>query len=908
MTPQQRWQAVQDLFEAALEQEAADRTAFVEVACGDDAALCREVLSLLAAFDESDDIEAQAQAWLASVGEPLVLPSLEGRRIGAYRVLHELGAGGMGAVYLAERADGQFEQRVALKLLRQGIGTDELWRRFLYERQILARLQHPHVARLYDGGLTDEGRPYFVMEYVEGLPLNRYCDDRRLDVAARLDLFIAVCRAVSYAHQNLVVHRDLKPSNILVTDDGAVKLLDFGIAKLLEDEAEAPVTETGLRVMTPEYAAPEQVRGEAVTTATDVYALGVVLYELLTGRRPYEVKGLAPGEVERVVCETAVARPSTAIGRGRTEASAGAASPEAVSRARSTQPARLRQRLAGDLDTITLKALKKEPARRYVSAEVLLEDVRRHLAGLPVAARDDTLGYRMRTFVRRHRVGVAVAAAFVALLLVAAVAMMVQQRATARERDRARLEADKNAQTSAFLADIFTASNPYEETQGEPTARALLARGVERIGTLVDQPEVQAAMRHIIGTVYYSRGDYEQARVLLEQALSARQALHGPDHPEVARTLVALGRAFWHAGQHDSAAVFAEQAVTVFRGLSEEASPDLVDAVLSLGTIRRVQGRYDEAETLLREALAMHEGLPARDSLQLATLMNNLATTLANQGQFDESETLYRAALEVSIARYGDDHPQVAMQMHTLASFLHTTGKLDEAASLQRQALAMETRFLGEEHPNVLTTQNQLGIVLTQMGALEEAEQVLRRTLALRRQVLGPDHLDVAATMNNLGRVLGRQGKYEEAEPFTRQALGIARQAFGEEHFYTGIAWSNLGQLLIGLGRDRAAEDALRRALAIFETALPEGHTDTAEMRSQLGDFLFTKQRYDEAEPLLVAAHEVFRAERGDADASTQRTVQRLVALYEAWSKPAEAARYRALLADAKATRPETAP
>ncbi|MFQ5572464.1 MAG: serine/threonine protein kinase, partial [Rhodothermales bacterium] len=463
----EHWPLIDDLFAAALDHPPEERTAFIDRACTGNPALRDELESLLRAYHASEHyLEAidadRARALIESVGELVC----EEQRIGPYQVVRELGRGGMGAVFLAERADGQFEQQVALKLIKRGMDSDAILRRFLRERQILAHLRHENIARLLDGGVSDEDRPYFAMEYIDGLPLPDYCDTHRLDVEARLRLFQDVCRAVQYAHRSLIVHRDLKPSNMLVTEDGTVKLLDFGIAKLLDPEAQSgatALTEAGLRAMTPEYAAPEQVRGEPVTTATDVYTLGVVLYELLTGHRPYQFERREPKAIARVINDVEPELPSTAVRREtdiqHTDGTTETVTPLSVSRARSTQPDRLRRRLSGDLDTVVLKALRKEPERRYASAEAFVEDIRRHLAGLPVLAQKDTLAYRASKFVRRHTVGVVFATALGLLTLGSAVVMALQQAETMRE-------AAKAEEVKSFVMSLFEMSDP-DASKGE---------------------------------------------------------------------------------------------------------------------------------------------------------------------------------------------------------------------------------------------------------------------------------------------------------------------------------------------------------------------------------------------------------------------------------------------------------
>lgn len=522
----EEWDRIKVLLAEALDRPPAERQAFLEAACRHDAHLHAEVASLLEAYASADAADALESPFADA---HRTIPSLAGRRLGPYRLLHVIGQGGMGAVYVAERADGQFDQRVAVKLVPPHLATPELLRRFRSERQILAHLDHPHIARLYDGGVTDEGIPYLVMEYVEGIPVTAYCERHHLSTDQRLRLFRTICDAVAYAHRNLVVHRDLKPSNILVRDDGQVKLLDFGIAKLLnEDEAAA---RTELRAMTPEYAAPEQILGGTVTTTTDVYQLGVLLYELLTGRRPYDLRERSPREAERVICYQEPERPSEAI----------LASPQAGRHPRAEQE-KLRQRLAGDLDTIVLKALQKEPDRRYGSVELLRDDLWRHEHNLPVLARKDTFGYRASRFVRRHRLAVG-AASTVLVLLVAVVALAVhfalttaaQSEAIRTERDRARTEAAKAEQINIFLQRVLSAADPFQEGRDVRVVDVLEGAAARIETELAGQPDVAAAVYRTLGITYQNLGLYAEAESILNAVLAAVQ----DEDPSLATT--ALG-------------------------------------------------------------------------------------------------------------------------------------------------------------------------------------------------------------------------------------------------------------------------------------------------------------------------------------------------------------------------------
>jgi len=628
-----RWQQIDTLFAAALERPADERTAFLRASCGQDPSLYHEVLALLASDTEAASVLGESATDFAApllpglqeaLGSETDLPA--GARVGPYRIEGLLGRGGMGRVYLAERADGAFEKRVALKVVKRGMDTDEVLARFRRERQLLAGLDHPHIARLLDGGATEDGRPYLVMECVEGEPITAYADRHRLPLDARLALFEQIAEAVAYAHRNLVVHRDLKPSNILVTEDGQAKLLDFGIAKLLGDD-DAAHTREGLRLLTPEYAAPEQVRGEAVTTATDVYALGVLLYELMTGRRPCDLAGPGLLARERALLHAEPPRPSAAL------------VPEAAA-ARATTPERLRRRLNGDLDTIVLKALRREPERRYASVGALREDLRRAQRGLPVEARPESALYRAGKFVRRHRLGVAAATAFVLLLAGSVVALGLQQRQTARERDRAEAARARAEQTAGFLEGLFDAADPFApERLDTLRARDLLARGqaaAER--DLAEQPLLQAQLLGAIGRAYTRLGLYAEAeavlrRALVREALAINRAALGDDHPAVAFNVARRAQIYHARGDHAAAVEDQREALRIFEARFGAGSLHVALAQASLGGCLADLGRYAEAEAQLQASLAALREMHDDEHPRVQGVQRRLAALYEAQGQ-----------------------------------------------------------------------------------------------------------------------------------------------------------------------------------------------------------------------------------------------------------------------------------
>ena len=832
MTPE-RWQQLKPLFFEALDRPPEARAAFLDQRCGSDAALRAELEGLLAAAEEDAptilDASPEDLAHLVETeAGALPSPALVGQTVGPYRIVREIGRGGMGAVYLAERAD--VDKHVALKLVRHHLADPGAVRRFLDERRILARLDHPNVARLLDAGMTGDGTPFFAMDYVDGRPLTDYCDRRQLTVGDRLALFAEVCEAVRYAHQNLVIHRDLKPSNILVAEDedgrSRVKLLDFGIAKLIEDDAgeagltRPGMTRTGLRAMTPAYAAPEQVRGRAVTTATDVYALGMLLYELLAGRRPYEVERRTAGEVERVICGTQPVKPSVAAGRAHRrpggDGSAETTTLEVVSAARSTEPARLLRRLRGDLDVVCMKALAKEPAERYPSAEALLEDLRRHQAGLPIEARPSTVGYRVRRFVARHRLGVASAVA-TAGLIAALIGFYTWRLAgerdrVARERDRAEHELARSEAVTGFLMDLFEAGDPAESLGETLTVYDLLERGAARAGALEEEPLVQAQMLEVIGSVYRKLGDSDPAQPLLERALAIRRATLGETHLDVASSLD------------------------------------------SLASLRQAGGDYDAAETLFRQALAIRRQLLGETHLDVTASMNNLALLLQYKGDHGEAETLHRQVLALRRQSLGAEHARTVTSMHNLAALLHRKGSYDEAETLFRQVLAADRATLGDTHPDLANDAHNLGLLLIDKGDYGEAEALLKESRSMLRKTLGNEHPKVAGSLAAVAMLLTEQGRYDEAEEHLRQALAIYRAKLGESHPYTLVGRKNLGVVLTRKGGHAAAEALLRQTLAMHREQDEAKQPRTARVERALADVLAARGEHAAAEPLYRQA------------------------------------------------------
>ena len=634
--------SLDEIVREALTRSPDEQLSYIREACATDNELYTTALERLSSAYGSEGPTDIAPS------DPL--PDPAGELIGPYRVVRSLGRGGMGEVFLAERADQQFRQHVAIKLVRRGLLSRHVQGRLRLERQILATLDHPNIARLFDGGTTTEGTPYIVMEYVDGQPIDIYADQRALTIEQRLRLFMTVCSAVHRAHQNLVVHRDLKPSNILVTTDGVPKLLDFGIAKLLDDRQmmhTMAVTQADIRVMTPDHASPEQIRGEPITTASDIYVLGVLLYELLSGYKPFVLKGNRLAELEQAICEQTPLSPSATIANA---ISGGLSSVQGIAAERGVTPAKLRRQLSGDLDNIVLMAMRKEPDRRYSSVEQFAADVDRYLRGLPVIARADAWSYRTGKFVRRHAVVVGLSFAFVALLIGFTITTVIQSANIRYERDvaqaeraRAQAEQERAEAVRDFLVDSFTRADPARARGKDITALEILGSGATRITKeLRSQPKLQADLLDTIGTVYLSLGQTADAQPLIEQALSVRRSLYGAENLEVARSLYSLNRVYAAKGDLQTSERLADESLAIHRKLTGDRSLETAGSLCRLGVIKAQQGELGSAEALFNQCLTIRVERLGPDHEQVTVPLDNLATIARDRQDYEQAESLYR--------------------------------------------------------------------------------------------------------------------------------------------------------------------------------------------------------------------------------------------------------------------------
>lgn len=877
---QDRWKLVEQIFNTAVELPQQERPSFLQNACGNDPELRREVESLLEQDDGTGDMLGTLVSEAADSLSQEEIHDLTGKTIGSYLIMGLVGRGGMAEVYRAIRGDDQYKKQVAIKLVRRNLAPSFFMSRFRHERQILASLEHRSIARFLEGGTTD-GIPYLVMEYIDGEPITDYCNKRDLPVRERLELFRSVCDAVQYAHRNLVIHRDLKPSNILVTSEGVTKLLDFGIAKLLNPELTdglPTATISPIRLMTPEYASPEQVRGEQVTTATDVYSLGAVLYELLTQERPHQFKTRSILEIERVICNVEPERPSSAVLRAQ----------PADAAQHTGNRKKLSRELARELDNVVLMAMQKDPRLRYPTAWQFAEDIERYLDGRPVQARAQTVGYRAIKFARRHKTAVTAAVLLVAMLAGFAAIMAVQASRIAKERDRAN-------EITEFLVNLFEVSNPGEARGNNIRARELLDASAIKIGKeLQHQPEVQAALMDTIGRVYRNLGLYNTSISLLEKSLEIRRRILSENHADVASTMDHLATAYKEVGKYEDAESLARKALATRQQLLGSDHRDVAESAGTVGDILQDRGKYDEAESFFRMELAIHQKLFGEEHEKVAESLNQLALLLKIKGKLDEAEPLYRKTLAMRRKLLGSDHPAVASDLNNLGRFLTEKGEYPEAEALLREAMEVDLKVLGKDHPDRAIVMSNLALLFREKKEFDNAEMLYREALALRRKGLGDEHPSVARNVYSLAVTLVDKGDYDQAEPLLLEARRLFQKSYPPghpEHATLGLA---LARIRIARKDPKAAEILLDEALKIRMQSFPSDHPGIANVKSALGECLMMQGSYAKAEPVLLDAYRICNLKWGKNHSDSIKAAGRLVSLYEAWGKPEKAANYRA--------------
>lgn len=872
-----RWQQLQYWFEEALKLPSAERETFLQQQCKDHPGLAQEVMELIQA-DSSDD-SLLSDMVLPQLDLQELLHPMEGQIIGPYQVEKVLGKGGMGTVYLARRIDGEFDQLVAVKLLKRGIDSEELFQRFRIERQIQARLEHPHIARLLDGGLTTDGQPYFTMEYVPGLPLGEYCNTHRLTIEQRLNLFLQICEAIQYAHNQLVIHRDLKPTNILVNEEGTVKLLDFGIARLMDEDQASGLTQDGNRVYTPEYASPEQAQGKSVGTATDVYSLGVVLYELLTGFRPFDLTDLSPVERELVITKERPSLPSEKVLELTEDSLTG----------REISTDRLSKLLKGDLDTICLKAMRKEAGRRYATAGAFAEDIHNYLNHQPVKARPDTFTYRAGKYLQRNKIAVT-ATVLASLLFLLTISFYTWQ--VGKERDKAQLEAKKSKQIADFLTDIFMESNPIVNQGDTLTAMQILDRGAKKIESeLADNPELKREMLALLGSLYREMGNVPSSIHMYEAALDipatdpefsdafifnrmATQAMHN-GNLEVADSLLeeahlaliaeddypnknwgewynTKGNLHLETRELDSAEHSYHSALQVFETIYPGPDPNIAGTFQSLGLLYSISFQADKAIDYLHRSLAMANHIEQEEGIgyRKPMLYQSLARAYSKTGEFDTAIVYADSALILFRKSYGNDHPLLSGYLRVKAILLADSGQSEEAKELLEECLALNQRLYGPTHENLGSVLSDLGTIASDQNDPVGAEAYFRQSLAVRGEDGPPQGR--AITKSLLAGAVEKQGRYDEAESLYMESLSLDRETYGNVHPYIADGLNNIGQMWEDLGETDKAMTYYEEALALVDSGLHLQNRYISTSFLLKGRLLTRQGQLEEAYPLLL--------------------------------------------------------
>ncbi len=878
----ERWEQIQTLFHHATERPAPEQRAFLESACGGDSTLLVEVLALLEEDSRGASLLDRDVAHVAyeMVGDA-AHPSIRPGQFGPYHIKDLLGEGGMGAVYLAERED--LGNLVAIKVLRDAWLSPARRERFASEQRMLAQLNHPSIARLYDANTLEDGTPWFVMEYVDGVPLTEYCRKNECSISECLKLLRLVCEAVQYAHQHALIHRDLKPSNILVKRDGSVRLLDFGIAKQIED-LDAPVdqTRTALRLMTPAYAAPEQVRGERVGIQADVYALGVILYELLAGRLPFDLSHKTAGQAATIITTVEPEKPSAAAAKN----SASAAS------AKTAWP---------DLDVLCLTAMHQDPKRRYQSVEALIRDLDHYLQGQPLEARPDSLRYTLGKFVRRN--WQAVSAAAVVVAIVVGLVIFYTVRLTIA-RNAAVAQAERTQRIQRFMLNLFQGGDPAAGPADNLRVVTLLDRGVQQARGLDAEPAVQAELYETLGGIYQKLGKYDQANSLLQSALAERNSVFGQDSAETAKSLLALGSLRDDQAQYEEAERLIRKALEMDKRHLPRNDPAVAKAMLALGAVLEDRGKYDQSIAMLEQTAQLYSA-PGSSPTDLADTLYELASANFYAGHYETSEAINERVLGMYRQIYGDHHPRVAAILINLGAIRFDLGHYADAERYDRQALDIVQAWYGKDNPETATDLTILARALIHQNRFKEATDLLQQSLAIKERAFGKVHPSVASTLNELGSLALQENKYDVAEQDFKRMADIYRAVYGEHHYLFGTALSNLGSVYSAQHQWSRAEPLYRQAISIYTQALSATDVNVGTARIKLGRALLHQHRYAEAETETRAGYDILITQMDPKVNWLVNARKDLVEEYEALKQPEQAAKFRAEIAATDAKPPE---
>ncbi len=889
------WRELQSIFQQAVALPQEDRKEFLDRVCDGNLDLRNEIEALLIADQSQESVDSPLKLDMANLDSKLV-----GSVIDDWKIIRQIGVGGMGTVFLAHRHTTDFQQSAALKLVKKGMDSEAVVQRFQQERKILASLNHKNIAKLLDGGMTQDGRPYFVMEHVDGLPITQYCDQHRLNISQRLNLFRAVCSAVHHAHKNLIVHRDLKPSNIIVTGSGDLKLLDFGIAKLLDDSENQQFTRTGMQLHTPAYASPEQLINAPITTASDIYALGILFYELLTGRRPFEIKR-SEQEFRELVLTGQPVKPSDAVTEivsitNKTQTA------ETISQCRSTRVQGLKRTLAGDLDTICMMAMHREADRRYTSASEFASDIQRHLDGLPVSARPDSRIYRLNKFIKRNKASVSIASLAVLSIILITIFYTSQLKL---QRDIAIKERQKSEEVVRFVTGLFEYSKPSRRLGRDISAKDLLDEGANRIQfELVDQPLVQQTLKQVLGEVYYKLGQEQKALDLLTDALAKQREFLGENHLDVATTKLVLALVHQDRGNYDFAAELLSQALQTKKKLLGELHFDVAEVLSVFAYMEQMRGGYPQAETYFKKGLDISEQLSNGDNVYLAKLTKQLGGFYRYLDRNTEAEPLLRKALAMQVRIYqGGPHPDINSTKRELAALLRSTGEYQESKRLYLEVIESRTKILGPDHPELGNTWNSYSLLLTRMDDYEGALAANIRFIEILKRAYSEATPSLAAAYFNQASMLRDLDRYSEAIKHYRLA-SETQDLVGlpEKHVHRAFPIAGIASVYVDQKNYAEATQLYRKVLALRRESLSDDHKTVIDAKNSLGGALTGLKRYKEAEELLLESYQQSLKTRGSKDGRTQRAMRKLIELYKASGQSNQVEEFSKLLLESQST------
>ncbi|MDZ7757748.1 serine/threonine-protein kinase [Rhodohalobacter sp.] len=878
------WKRVNRIIDQTLALDSDSRIPFLEDTLGGDPDILKEAkdyLSFIESAEHADFLKDEflSESYLAreissAVKENLSLKHIIGKRVGPYEIRDLLGEGGMGSVYRAERIDGEFTQHVAIKFLKSGFYSLYLRERFKREKKLLSRLYHPNIARLLDGGITDEGSPYLIMEYVEGDPVDVYCRKQNLKLEERLSLFLQICKAVQFAHSKLIIHRDLKPDNIFVTPNGQIKIMDFGIGKSLSpdiDEEFNDYTRPGNIIASFDFAAPEQLSSDDVSIQTDVYGLGALLYLLLTDQRVFNLKGKTIGEIETTVREAIPERP------GRVS------KPEIGP-------------VSKDLDAIILKTLRKDPEVRYETVATLMDDIERLKKGLPVMARQGNLRYRSGKFIKRNK-SVLSALGLVSIILLLFSFYHVNQ--LTEERNLAQAEAEKAQAVTDFLTGVFEYASPYTQPNAEITAREVLDIGSEFINDqFIDQPEIKMSLLTSVGSIYNVLGSYDKAESLLMDAYELnRENSEMPENESLGMIHYNLGKVMLGKGDFQGAIEQNEKATRIFSDLN---LLDLKAKSLDIwGWNEYSLANYEKADSLLQLALTLNKEYNGINSEYTAGTMQKIGWMHHDRGDYEKADSLFTQALNIRSEIYSADHPETATTLHSLGWIKHQLGENEKAASLYEEAISMRNRlFNNKPHADTAWSLNNLGIIFMNEGRFDEAEELFLEALEMRREILPASHPHISQTLGNLGSIYFHREDYDQAISVFTEVVENQKSLLGDSHPNLATYLNNLAIAYQNAGKPYEALPLYIEAIDILQTHFEKGHPNTVKMRGNLADLYDELESLEKAEQLLLENYELMKERKGDGDPQTLEHLRELIDFYTKWEEPQKGEQYRVILAD----------